>query len=101
MKKLKGREGYLLICSQFAYLLDEGLEVTAEVYDNVFSWYVIDYDAERNALLVVDDEDEDSEEKYGTRYIPLLSAEELIRETDQLLEGYTPPEEVLERYGIM
>lgn len=101
MKKLKGREGYLLICSQFAYLLDEGLEVTAEVYDNVFSWYVIDYDAERNALLVVDDEDEDSEEKYGTRYIPLLSPEELIQEADRVLEGYTPPEEVLERYGIM
>ena len=101
MKKLEGREGYLLICSQFAYLLDEGLEVTAEVYDNVFSWYVIDYDAERNALLVVDDEDEDSEGKYGTRYIPLLSAEELVREADRVLEGYTPPEEVLERYGIM
>ena len=77
------------------------LEVTAEVYDNVFSWYVIDYDAERNALLVVDDEDEDSEEKYGTRYIPLLSPEELIQEADRVLEGYTPPEEVLERYGIM
>ena len=73
----------------------------AEVYDNVFSWYVIDYDAERNALLVVDDEDEDSEGKYGTRYIPLLSAEELVREADRVLEGYTPPEEVLERYGIM
>ena len=103
MKKLEGREGYLLITytGQFAYLLNDSLEVTAIIYDYYDHWYTIGFDAERNALIVGDDEDEDSEGKYGTRYIPLLSAEELVREADRVLEGYTPPEEVLERYGIM
>ena len=100
MKKLKDREGYLLISDTIAYLLNQELEITAEACDQFFSWRVIDFDAERNALIVSDDE-EDSEGKYGTRYIPLLSAEELLRETDRLLEGYTPPEEVLTQYGIM
>ena len=101
MKKLKGRDGYLLAVRDQAYLLNDQLEVTADIHDIVFSWYVIDYDAERNALLVVDDDDEDGEGKFGTRYIPLLSAEELVREADRALGGYTPPEEILERYGIM
>ena len=63
------------------------------------------FDAEgapvRDALLIGDTEREDSEGKYGTHYIPLLSAEELIQEADRVLGGYRPPEEVLERYGIM
>ena len=102
MKKLEGREGYLLISNngQFAYILTDSLEVTAIIYDYYDHWYTIGFDAGRNALIVGDSE-ADSEGKYGTRYIPLLSAEELIQEADRVLEGYTPPEEVLERYGIM
>ena len=84
MKKLKNREGYLLAGREEAFILDEGLQVTADIFDIGDEWYAIDYDAERNALIVVDDEDEDNEGKYGTRYVPLLS-----------------PEEILERYGIM
>lgn len=100
MKKLKDREGYLLISDAVAYLLDGGLEITAVISDMAISWRVIGFDTERNALIVFDDE-EDIEEKFVTRYVPLLSAEELIQEADRLLEGYTPSEEVLERYGIM
>ena len=101
MKKLKNREGYLMVSRDRAYLLNDGLEVTADIYDLIYYWYVIGYDAERDALLVVDKEDKDSEGKFGTRYIPILSAEQLVREADRVLGGYTPPEEVLERYGIM
>ena len=102
MKKLKGREGYLLFtfAGQFAYLLNDRLEETACIFDYYGHWYTVGFDAERNALIVADDE-EDSDWKCGTRYIPLLSVEELVREADRILEGYTPPEEVLERYGIM
>ncbi|MBR7058663.1 MAG: hypothetical protein IKI35_08030, partial [Stomatobaculum sp.] len=76
------------------------LEITAVISDMAISWRVIGFDTERNALIVFDDE-EDIEEKFGTRYIPILSPEELIQEADRVLEGYRPPEEVLERYGIM
>ena len=100
MKKLKDREGYLLISDAVAYLLDGGLEITAVISDMAISWRVIGFDTERNALIVFDDE-EDIEEKFVTRYVPLLSAEELIQEADRLLEGYTPSEEVLTQYGIM
>ena len=100
MKKLKDREGYLLISDAVAYLLDGGLEITAVISDMAISWRVIGFDTERNALIVFDDE-EDIEEKFVTSYVPLLSAEELIQEADRLLEGYTPSEEVLTQYGIM
>ena len=100
MKKLPDRDGYLLICGQYAYLLDGALEVSAEITDPAAAWRVIGYDAGKTAFLVVDDE-KDEEEKYGTRYVPLLSKEELIAGADRLLADYVPSEETLQRYGIM
>ena len=78
-----------VVRKDLAFLVKGGLPVPTYVLEYLLGQYC------------ASDDEEDIEEKFVTRYVPLLSAEELIQEADRLLEGYTPSEEVLTQYGIM
>ncbi|MCR5249776.1 MAG: toll/interleukin-1 receptor domain-containing protein [Lachnospiraceae bacterium] len=94
LRKLKGTDMSILILSgKYSYLLDKDLNILARVA------YYYDYDSSKKSMIlyhmIMDSNDLD------LYYCPLRSYDEIVGMAEKELEGYTPSEEVQERYQMM
>ena len=93
MKKLEGTDYYLLTYTgKFAYLLDEDLNIIARV-SNFY-----DYSAKKRSFILYHTEYNGLE--YELYYMPLIEYEDIIKQADDLLAGFEPSDELIERYQI-
>ena len=93
LRKLYDTGYYVLIGFNTSYLLNEELEMTAEIP----GFY--DYDREKKAFILFRN---DSICDYDDLvYVPMREYEDLIKEADEIISGYEPPQEIRDRYRML
>ncbi len=93
LKKLYDTGYYVLNGFNVSYLLNEELEMTAEIP----GFY--DYDPEKKAFILYRN---DGFCDYDNLiYVPIREYEDLISEADEMLGGYVPSEEIRARYRML